>query len=33
MSLFLLEHGFLGRIVHCEDLRSLLPQLIDYVSP
>jgi len=32
-SEFLLEHGFLDRIVHRRDLRSLLAQLIDYVSP
>jgi acetyl-CoA carboxylase carboxyl transferase subunit beta len=32
-SEFLLEHGFLDRIVHRKDLRSLLAQLIDYVSP
>ncbi len=32
-SEFLLEHGFVDRIVHRKDLRSLLAQLIDYVSP
>jgi acetyl-CoA carboxylase carboxyl transferase subunit beta len=32
-SEFLLEHGFVDRIVHRRDLRSLLAQLIDYVSP
>ena len=32
-SEFLLEHGFLDRIVHRRDLRSMLAQLIDYVSP
>ena len=32
-SEFLLEHGFLDRIVHRKDLRGLLAQLIDYVSP
>jgi acetyl-CoA carboxylase carboxyl transferase subunit beta len=32
-SEFLLNHGFLDRIVHRKDLRSLLAQLIDYVSP
>jgi acetyl-CoA carboxylase carboxyl transferase subunit beta len=32
-SEFLLSHGFLDRIVHRKDLRSLLAQLIDYVSP
>ncbi len=32
-SEFLLEHGFLDRIVHRKELRSLLAQLIDYVSP
>jgi acetyl-CoA carboxylase carboxyl transferase subunit beta len=32
-SEFLLEHGFLDRIVQRKDLRSLLAQLIDYVSP
>ena len=31
-SEFLLEHGFIDRIVHRKDLRSLLAQLIDYVS-
>ncbi len=32
-SEFLLSHGFLDRIVHRKDLRSLLAQIIDYVSP
>jgi acetyl-CoA carboxylase carboxyl transferase subunit beta len=32
-SEFLLEHGFIDRIVHRRDLRSLLAQLIDYVAP
>ena len=32
-SEFLLQHGFLDRIVHRKDLRGLLAQLIDYVSP
>ena len=32
-SEFLLEHGFIDRIVHRRDLRSMLAQLIDYVSP
>ncbi|MDX2036337.1 MAG: acetyl-CoA carboxylase, carboxyltransferase subunit beta [Isosphaeraceae bacterium] len=32
-SEFLLRHGFLDRIVHRKELRSLLAQLIDYVSP
>jgi acetyl-CoA carboxylase carboxyl transferase subunit beta len=32
-SEFLLEHGFVDRIVPRKDLRSLLAQLIDYVSP
>jgi acetyl-CoA carboxylase carboxyl transferase subunit beta len=32
-SEFLLAHGFLDRIVHRRDLRGLLAQLIDYVSP
>jgi acetyl-CoA carboxylase carboxyl transferase subunit beta len=32
-SEFLLEHGFLDRIVQRKDLRGLLAQLIDYVSP
>ena len=31
-SEFLLEHGFLDRIVQRKELRSLLAQLIDYVS-
>ncbi len=32
-SEFLLEHGFIDRIVQRKELRSLLAQLIDYVSP
>ena len=32
-SEFLLEHGLLDRIVHSKDLRGMLEQLIDYVSP
>jgi acetyl-CoA carboxylase carboxyl transferase subunit beta len=32
-SEFLLEHGFLDRIVHRRDLRSLIAQLIDYAIP
>src|SRR5207245_8438113 len=32
-SEFLQEHGFLDRIVHRRDLRSMIAQLIDYVSP
>ena len=32
-SEFLLKQGFLDRIVHRRDLRSMLAQLIDYVSP
>ncbi len=32
-SEFLLEHGFLDRIVHRKDLRSVIAQLLDYVSP
>ena len=32
-SEFLLEYGFLDRIVHRKDLRSLLAQVIDYTSP
>jgi acetyl-CoA carboxylase carboxyl transferase subunit beta len=31
-SEFLLEHGFIDRIVHRKDLRSSLAQLMDYVS-
>ncbi len=31
-SEFLLEHGFIDRIVHRKDLRSMLAQLIDYLS-
>jgi acetyl-CoA carboxylase carboxyl transferase subunit beta len=31
-SEFLLDHGFLDRIVQRKDLRSLLAQLIDYTS-
>ena len=32
-SEFLLEHGFLDRIVHRRDLRSTIAQLINYVTP
>jgi acetyl-CoA carboxylase carboxyl transferase subunit beta len=32
-SEFLKEHGFLDRIVHRRDLRSMIAQLIDYVAP
>ena len=32
-SEFLLEHGFIDRIVHRRDLRSMLAQLIDYATP
>ena len=32
-SEFLLEHGFIDRIVHRRDLRSMLAQLIDYTTP
>ena len=32
-SEFLLSHGFLDRIVHRKELRGMLAQLIDYVSP
>jgi acetyl-CoA carboxylase carboxyl transferase subunit beta len=32
-SEFLLQHGFLDRIVHRRDLRSMLAQLIDYTKP
>jgi acetyl-CoA carboxylase carboxyl transferase subunit beta len=32
-SEFLLEHGFIDRIVHRRDLRGLLAQLLDYLSP
>ena len=32
-SEFLLEHGFVDRIVHRRDLRSMLAQLIDYLAP
>lgn len=32
-SEFLLEHGFIDRIVHRKDLRSMLAQLIDYATP
>lgn len=31
-SEFLLQHGFLDRIVHRRDLRGMLAQLIDYAS-
>ena len=30
---FLLEHGFIDRIVHRRDLRSEIARLIDYVGP
>lgn len=32
-SEFLLEHGFVDRIVHRRDLRSTIAQLIDYATP
>ena len=32
-SEFLLEHGFIDRIVHRKDLRSTLAQLLNYVTP
>jgi acetyl-CoA carboxylase carboxyl transferase subunit beta len=32
-SEFLLEHGFLDRIVHRRELRSTIAQLIDYAMP
>ncbi|MGO9600024.1 MAG: acetyl-CoA carboxylase, carboxyltransferase subunit beta [Isosphaeraceae bacterium] len=32
-SEFLLEHGFLDRIVHRRDLRSTIAKLIDYAMP
>jgi acetyl-CoA carboxylase carboxyl transferase subunit beta len=32
-SEFLLEHGFIDRIVHRRDLRSMVAQLLNYVSP
>ena len=32
-SEFLLDHGFIDRIVHRRDLRSMLAQLIDYTTP
>src|SRR5262249_10355946 len=32
-SEFLLDHGFLDRIVHRRDLRSMIAQLIDYFAP
>jgi acetyl-CoA carboxylase carboxyl transferase subunit beta len=32
-SEFLREHGFVDRIVHRRDLRSMLAQLIDYITP
>ena len=32
-SEFLLEHGFVDRIVHRRDLRSMIAQLIDYTMP
>jgi acetyl-CoA carboxylase carboxyl transferase subunit beta len=31
-SEFLLDHGFVDRIVHRRDLRGLIAQLLDYVS-
>ncbi len=32
-SEFLLEHGFVDRIVHRRDLRSMIAQIIDYAMP
>jgi acetyl-CoA carboxylase carboxyl transferase subunit beta len=32
-SEFLLQHGFIDRIVHRREMRGLLAQLLDYVSP
>ncbi len=32
-SEFLLDHGFIDRIVHRKDLRSEVAQILDYVSP
>jgi acetyl-CoA carboxylase carboxyl transferase subunit beta len=32
-SEFLLEHGFIDRIVHRRDLRSMLAQLLGYLTP
>ncbi len=32
-SEFLLNHGFVDKIVHRKDLRSTIAQLLDYVSP
>ncbi|GAC1342069.1 MAG: hypothetical protein NVSMB14_06940 [Isosphaeraceae bacterium] len=32
-SEFLLEHGFVDRVVHRKDLRSVVAQLINYTSP
>ena len=32
-SEFLLEHGFIDRIVHRRDLRSMIAQIIDYSTP
>ena len=32
-SEFLFEHGFIDRIVHRRDLRSMIAQLIDYAMP
>ncbi len=32
-SEFLLEHGFVDRIVHRHNLRSMIAQLIDYATP
>jgi acetyl-CoA carboxylase carboxyl transferase subunit beta len=31
-SEFLLEHGFIDRIVHRRDLRGQIAQILDYVS-
>jgi acetyl-CoA carboxylase carboxyl transferase subunit beta len=32
-SEFLVEHGFIDRIVHRRDLRSIVAQLLDFVGP
>ena len=32
-SEFLLDHGFVDRIVHRRELRSTIAQLIDYAMP
>jgi acetyl-CoA carboxylase carboxyl transferase subunit beta len=32
-SEFLLDHGFVDRIVHRRDLQSSIAQLIDYATP